>query len=570
MRFEDISYIRPQMNELKINFEKLIEEYSNTLDFHKQNELILNINSLRNEFESMEQIAYIRHTINTTDKFYEEEQDFFDENRPLYDDLVSKYYRVLMKSNNIDKLKTKWGEQLFNIASMTIDTFHIDIIDDLKEENKLMSEYTKVLASASIEFEGKKNNLSQMRPFQMSEDREKRRESSIKKYEFFQTNQDKLDNIYDNLVKVRTRIAKKLGYDNFTELGYKRMLRSDYDPKMVQNFRDQVLKHIVPFCTKLRELQKHELEVSHLKYYDELITFKDGNAQLAGDAEYILQMGEKMYSQLSKETKVFFEEMINKSCMDVMSKKGKSPGGYCTYIGNFNMPYIFSNFNGTIDDVDVLTHEAGHGFQVYESREFDLVEYKFPTLDACEIHSMSMEFLTWPFMELFFKKEADKYRYGHLLNSILFIPYGVLVDEFQHIIYDNPQMSKCERLSVWAELEKKYLPHRNYDSNDFLKKGTYWYQQGHIFKNPFYYIDYTLAQICAFQFWINSTKDKESTWNDYLTLCKSGGSKSFLKLVENANLRSPFDDDVINPIVMEIEKWINKNRKNIDKNDAML
>ncbi|PAB56721.1 M3 family oligoendopeptidase [Anaeromicrobium sediminis] len=558
MKFADMKYKRPNMEELKNTFNKLLLSFEEAHDFETENKLLLEINNLRVEFESMEQIVYIRHTINTKEEFYEKEQEFFDENKPEYDDLVSKFYKTLMKSNNIEELKDKWGEQLFTIASLTIDTFSEDIIDDLKEENKLMSEYTKVLAAASINFNGEVCNLSQMRPYQMNEDRNTRKEANEAKYEFFEENEEKLDTIYDNLVRVRTNIAKKLGYENFTHLGYKRMLRSDYTPEMVATFREEVLKYIVPFCTELREMQRKELGVNKLKYYDELITFKDGNANLAGDPEYILKMGERMYNELSPETKIFFKDMVEKNCMDLLSKKGKSPGGYCTYIGSFNMPYIFSNFNGTIDDVDVLTHEAGHAFQVYESREYDLVEYKFPTLDACEIHSMSMEFLTWPWMNLFFGEEADKYRYGHLINSILFIPYGVLVDEFQHIIYNNPQMNPVERKRAWRELEKKYLPHRDYENNQFLERGSYWYQQGHIFKNPFYYIDYTLAQICAFQFWSKANKNRQEAWQDYINLCKRGGSLSFLKLVKSATLKSPFERGVIEPIVQEIKNWIDK------------
>jgi M3 family oligoendopeptidase len=184
-------------------------------------------------------------------------------------------------------------------------------------------------------------------------------------------------------------------------------------------------------------------------------------------------------------------------------------------------------------------------------------EYNFPTNEAAEIHSMSMEFLTWPWMNLFFKEEELKYTFNHLSEAILFLPYGVTVDEFQHYVYNNPEDSPAQRKSAWREIERKYLPHRDYGENDYLERGGYWYQQGHIFGSPFYYIDYTLAQVCAFQFWQKAKENKENAWTDYMNLCYAGGSKSFLKLVEIANLKSPFSDGCIESVMQSIENWFN-------------
>jgi M3 family oligoendopeptidase len=264
-----------------------------------------------------------------------------------------------------------------------------------------------------------------------------------------------------------------------------------------------------------------------------------------------------MYSELSPETKEFFDFMIENQLMDLISKKGKAGGGYCTYISKYKAPFIFSNFNGTSGDVDVLTHEAGHAFQVYSSRNYETPEYNFPTYEACEIHSMSMEFFTYPWMNLFFEEEVDKYKYFHLSEALLFIPYGVTVDEFQHFVYENPNATPRERKSAWRAIERKYLPHRNYEANEYLEKGGWWHQQGHIFETPFYYIDYTLAQICAFQFFKKATENREKAWSDYLRLCKAGGSASFLELVKLANLVSPFENGCIASVIDHIEAYLN-------------
>lgn len=556
MKFKDFPYERPNLNEVSAKFEGLLKKFNGASTFETQNEAMKEINALRSEVESMSQIAYIRHTIDTTDKFYEEEQNFFDEVTPLYEGLITKYYHALVNSKFKNELEEKWGKQIFTLAELTLKTFSPEVISDMQEENKLYSEYTKLVASAKIPFEGEERNLSQLTPFMISKDREMRKKANNAKYAFFAENEEKFDEIYDKLVKVRTRIAKKLGYENFVELGYARMNRSDYDAKMVANFRKQVLDYIVPVATELRERQRVRLGLDSLKYYDENLSFKSGNAKPKGDSNWVLNNAKKMYSELSPETKEYFEFMTEDELMDLVSKKGKAGGGYCTYISKYKAPFIFSNFNGTSGDVNVLTHEAGHAFQCYTSRNLEIPEYNFATSEACEIHSMSMEFFTWPWMQLFFLDDADKYRFAHLSEALLFIPYGVTVDEFQHRVYENPDMTPAERKKVWREIEKKYLPHRDYDGNEYLENGGWWYQQLHIFGMPFYYIDYTLAQICAFQFWKKSLDNREEAWNDYLRLCKAGGSKSFLELVKLANLKSPFEDDCIKSVIDSIKNWL--------------
>ncbi|SES69346.1 M3 family oligoendopeptidase [Anaerobranca gottschalkii] len=557
MKFSQFEYVRPDLTGVEKEFKELLQAFEGATTFEEQDRVMKEINRLRSEVESMQQIVYIRHTIDTNDEFYKGEMDYFDEVGPLYEGMISEYYKALVDSKFRTELEKKWGSQLFAIAETTLKTFKPEIIEDLQQENKLTTEYTKLLASAKIFFEGEERNLAQLGPFLQSKDREIRKKANEAKYNFFRENEAKFDEIYDKLVKVRTQIAKKLGYENFIPLAYARLNRTDYNPEMVANFRKQVEKYIVPVASKLKERQKERIGVEELKYYDDAFSFKTGNPTPKGDPQWIIENGKKMYEELSPETHEFFGFMVENELMDLLSKKGKASGGYCTYISKYKSPFIFANFNGTAGDIDVLTHEAGHAFQVYQSRGYEVPEYGFPTLEACEIHSMSMEFFTWPWMDLFFKEDTEKYKFSHLSEGLLFIPYGVTVDEFQHFIYENPDITPEERKRAWREIEKKYLPHRNYDENDYLERGGFWYQQGHIFKNPFYYIDYTLAQICAFQFWKKAKTDREGAWQDYLTLCKAGGSMSFVKLVELANLKSPFEEGCVKWVIDDIEAWLN-------------
>ena len=556
MKFKEFAYQRPDLLEMETKFTDLLVKFDLAEDFKQQDVLMVAINELRSDFESMEQLVIIRHTVDTTDPFYAEEQTFFDEGTPIYQGLISRYYRSLVNSKFRQALEEKWGKQLFVKADLTLKTFAPEIIEDLQQENKLSSDYTKLIASAKIMFEGEERNLPGLVPFQLSTDRAIRKRANEAKYAFFSANEVKLDEIYDSLVKVRTRMARKLGYENFIELGYARMLRSDYTPEMVANFREQVKVSIVPAASKLLERQRKRLGFSTLPYYDEKFNFPTGNATPQGDPEWIVDNGRRMYKELSLESGEFFQSMVDNELMDLVSKKGKAGGGYCTFISRYQVPYIFSNFNGTSGDIDVLTHEAGHAFQVYCSKNFQIPEYHWPTSEACEIHSMSMEFITWPWMENFFKDDTAKYKFTHLSNALLFIPYGVSVDEFQHFVYAHPDASPQDRKAAWREIERKYLPHRDYEDNDYLERGSYWHQQGHIFGDPFYYIDYTLAQICAFQFWQRSRENHQLAWADYLRLCHAGGSQSFLELVKLAELDSPFQQGCIASVVKVIEEWL--------------
>jgi M3 family oligoendopeptidase len=314
----------------------------------------------------------------------------------------------------------------------------------------------------------------------------------------------------------------------------------------------------VPLANSLRENQRVRLNLDHLYYYDLTFRFKSGNPKPQGSPEDIIREGRQMYHALSKQTGEFIDRMLDEGLMDLETRSGKAGGGYCSWIPKYKAPFIFSNFNGTSGDVDVLTHEAGHAFQAHMSKDFIIPEYVWPTMEAAEIHSMSMEFITWPWMDRFFGHDADKYRFMHLSDAFLFIPYGALVDEFQHVVYENPGFSPAERFKIWRELERKYLPYRDFSGNSYLEEGGFWQCQAHIYESPFYYIDYTLAQVCAIQYWSKFQEDRESAWSNYLKLCKSGGSTTFLELVKIGGLESPFDPGVLEKTVQPAKVWLSK------------
>ncbi|MDX9808047.1 MAG: M3 family oligoendopeptidase [Acholeplasma sp.] len=556
MKFQDYVYQRPDVDAIKQKYVAFTEAFKAAKDASEQAEIIKQVFGLIDEVDTMYQLVSIRYSLNTQDDFYEAEMNFMDEVSPELQNYVNEFNKLVYASPFKPELVKVFGQHYFNQLEVSLQSFDEKIIPLLQEENKLNSKYSKVVASAQIEFDGGVYNLSQMSPYTQSKDRETRHRAQLKISEFFESKESELDDIYDQLVSVRNQAAQALGYANFVELGYKRLGRTDYGSKEVKAYREQIKRDVVPFVEKLVARKAKRLGIQDLKSYD-TISFLSGNPTPKGDLDWQVAQATTMYKALSKETDEFFTFMKDSGLLELDSKKGKAGGGYCTFIPGYKAPFIFANFNGTSHDVDVLTHEAGHAFQVYQSREFINPMQRFPGYEACEIHSMSMEFFAWPWVPLFFKEEAQKYYFSHLSGAISFLPYGALVDEFQHEIYENPSMSKDERKATWRRLEKQYIPSRDYDDDKFMEKGTYWFRQSHIFQSPFYYIDYTLAQVCAFQYWIRDHKDHQEAWSSYVDLCKLGGSKGFVALMKDAKLDSPFEDGTILRTIQPLEAFLN-------------
>ena len=560
LKFKDYKYIRPNVEEIEKKYKEAIEVVSKSDDLQEVLDIISFINKEKSTFSTMQALASVRHSIDTTDEFYDKETEFFDEFMPVCSEYDTLFGKALLECKFRKELEEKYGVQWFNQIKVQLESFDPIIIEDMQQENKLVSKYEKLIASAKIPFDGKILNTSQMSPYLTSVDRNVRKEAEKALWKFFEENNDAIEDIYDGLVKTRDRMAKKLGYKNYIELGYKRLGRTDYNAEDVSNYRKQIYRDLVPLASKIVEKQAKRIGIEDLKSYDLNLEFLSGNPTPKGDLQFKIDAARKMYHEMSKETGEFIDFMFDSELVDLEAKPGKMSGGYCTGFPDYKAPFVFSNFNGTSGDVDVLTHEMGHAFQVYSSKDYEVIEYMWPTLEACEIHSMSMEFFAYPWIESFFKEDTDKYLYSHLTGTITFIPYGACVDEFQHRVYENPELTKTERKQLWRELEKKYLPYKKYD-NEYLNKGNYWTRQSHIFSTAFYYIDYTLAQVCAHQFWAKNQKDHQKAWEDYHRLCKAGGSKSFVELLKVGNLNNPFVDGTIRETVKDLEVWIDEHDK---------
>ena len=556
MKFVDFEYKRLDFEEMKEKYEKYIDELSKINDPKKFMDVFNEINEYRGHIQSMQTICSIRHTINTADEFYDKENEYWDNTMPLL-----QQYEVALAKLLLDcpfKNELDIPETFYKLSENSLKAFSPEIIEDLQEENKLATEYGKLKSSAKIEFDGEIYNLASIAPKMLDADREVRRRATIAGNHFYEENEAKFDEIYDKLVKVRDRIAKKLGYKNFTPLGYIRMNRLDYDEKMVENYRRQVVEDIVPITVELRKRQAKRIGVDELKAWDDAYKFKTGNPTPKGGIDELVNAALKMYTEMSPETADFFKMMVNQELFDLPTRPNKEMGGYTTGIYDYKVPFIFSNCNGTSGDVDVLTHEAGHAFQAYCTfKNVKVPDLCFPTLESAEINSMSMEFFAHPWTELFFKEDNTKYHYDHIASALTFLPYGCLVDHFQHEVYNHPEMTPAERKATWRRLENMYIPDANYDEIPLLERGGYFYRQGHIFQSPFYYIDYTLAQVCALQFYTRSLNKDPEAWNDYVRICGLGGTKTFTEIVRDANLKVPFEDGCLKEVASKMKEVLN-------------
>ena len=558
--FNALQYHRPDFEAMKEFYKTLNEKVNAAKSYEDVRECIQEEEKYSSHVNTMCVIASIRHTIDTSDSFYEGEDEYINQTCPEVMPFVQAFNFALLNSPFKADIDKEYGAQFLKSVKLASDSFCEKNIPLMQEESELTNRYQKLTASCKIPFDGEEHNLYGIMKYFSDPDREVRKEAAKRYAKFFEENDKELGEIFDRLVKIRHQMGVNMGFKNFIPLGYMQQGRMDYGEKDVAAFRQQVLEEIVPFCDKLYKAQAKRIGVDKVYFYDEQLIFLGGNAVPIGDRAYLVEKAREMYHNMSKETGEFIDFMIEHELMDLDNKPNKAATGYMTSLGDYKAPFVYSCFNGTTGDVDVLTHEMGHAFAGYMAMRTQPLQalWSEPT-DIAEIHSMSMEQFAYPYAELFFGEKAEQYRFQHLQEALTFIPFGVAVDEFQHIVYENPDMTPAERTSAWKELEKKYMPWRDYgEDNEFFKKGGWWYHKLHIYHYPFYYINYTLTSMGALEFKKKLAEDKDACWKDYMTLCKLGGSLGYLDTLRAANLAVPFEKGGVKRAVSYAIEILNK------------
>lgn len=560
MKFSEMPYARPDFEAAKKELTALTAELTQADSYESAKTAFLKEEKLSKHLNTAATLANVRHSIDTRDEFYDNEMKFWNSAMPELQEYSQAWTTAMLASPYRKDFEAEYGDIMFVNAEIQLKSFSPEIIPELQAENELTTEYEKLLASAQIPFEDGIYTISQMTPFKTDADDARRLAAWRAEGQWYKDNQDKLDDIYDKLVHLRDAMGRKLGYDGYTELGYYRMGRNCYTKSDVEKFRAAVVKYLVPVADAIYRDQAKRLGKDYpLSFADAALQFRSGNPRPCGTPDDILANGKKFYDELSPETSEFFNMMLDNELLDVLSKEGKQGGGYCTSIDDFEVPFIFANFNGTQGDVEVVTHEAGHAFAAWLNRKRVPGSTVWPSLEACECHSMSMEFFAWPWAEGFFGDDARKFRYSHLSGALTFIPYGTMVDHFQHVVYEKPNMTPAERHAVWHELLGTYMPWMRLDGDiPFYSEGQGWQRQHHIYSSPFYYIDYCLAQTVSLQFWAKIQNDLGDAWKHYMAYTSQGGSRTFTELLKNAGLESPFDESCLRGVCNTAHDWLDK------------
>lgn len=555
--FSEMTAPEPVLADVQQEYAELQGAWDEAGDAAGRTAVLRRWNDLRRGIGSWYALTNLRFSQDTRDEEAKAARDRRDALRPKLTDLEVAWKKTLLASPHRAELERAFGGQAFALWQKDVESFDPALEEDLVAESKLEAEYTALLASAKLEFQGETHNLSGLGKFKEDADREVRKASSEVYWGFFRDNAAELDRIYDELTRLRAGMAKKLGLPSFIDLGYLRMSRVDYDQHDVERFRAQVREHLVPLAVDIRKRQGEALGLEPLMSWDEPLHDPQGNPKPQGDHDWMLERAQEMFDALDREgLGAFFELMHGKGLLDLKTREGKAGGGFCTSFPTYGVPFIFANFNGTKGDVRVFTHETGHAFQNYRSQEKPLLDYVWPTSEAAEVHSMSLEFLTWPGMDKFFGEDAERFRKIHLTQSLLFLPYGVAVDHFQHLVHAKPEATPAERKEMWQEMERTYLPWREYGDLPHVGEGGLWQFQRHIYLYPFYYIDYTLALTCALQFWVKAEQDSAAALQAYGALCARGGEAPFRELVTSAGLTPPFEEGCLTDVVAKARAYL--------------
>lgn len=561
MKVSELEYQRLSIEEFAAEIKDIIRQVKEASSAQEVLEARERYKALSIRLETAQALSYMRYSINTADQFYLDEKDYYDETGPQAQSLMQDYSRAMVMSPYRKELEES-GELLplmYRSMEVELKSMAPCIIQEMVEENRLVSKYSQLMAGMEFEFRGEKLPRPMLMKHAKSPDRATRKEAYEVLGRTLQEHSEELDGLFDQLVKIRHRMAVRMGYKNFVELGYYRMGRLCYGPEEVKQFRENIRRDVVPVVARLREEVGKALGVDKLMLYDYDLIFPQGDPAPKGDKEEIFAAAKAMYHNMSKETGEFFGFMLETDAFDVESRKNKWGGGYCTSFMAYHQPFILANFNGTSGDVDVVTHEAGHAFADYTiANNKYVVELNVGGMETAETHSMSMEFFAWPYMEHFFGEDAKRYQFMHLLDALSFLPYGTIVDDFQRQVYENPEWTPEERKAAWRKLEAEFRPHLHFEGIPYLEEGTRWQYQMHIYETPFYYIDYCLAQTAALQFLLESQKDYDSAFARYVRLLSQGGEKVFTDLLEEAGLRSPFEEGALKTLAQETESLLEK------------
>ena len=524
------------------------------------NDFLSDWTRLHDRLDEVYSRLYVAKDVNTTDKAAENQyvkflEEIFPKMRESEQNLKTKLLDSGLKPEGFDlplrRMQTE--AKIFRKENLPL----------LVEQQKLGTEYNKIIGRQTVQWEGKETTVTQLRKEYQNTDRTRREKAWRLATERQLADRKAINDLWIKFLKLRLKIAQNAGFKDYRSFRWQDMTRFDYTPDNCKEFHNAIETTFVPAASQIYEARRKNLPVKTLRPWDldvdqlgrpSLKPFSEVN-ELKNTVSTILNKVDKRVGQ-------YFQTMIKENLLDLDNRKNKAPGGYCTSFEASKQPFIFMNAVGLHQDVITLLHESGHACHSFESSKLPLYQQRQVNMEFAEVASMAMELLSAPYLSkqedgFYDMNDTARARKKHLEDIILFLPYMAVVDGFQHWVYENPNDAlnpdNCDK--QWTKIWNRFIP--GYDWTGFeAALATGWHRKLHIHLEPFYYVEYGLAQLGACQVWANALKDQTKAVADYLKALALGGTQSLPDLFSAAGAKFAFDTKTLKPIIDLIEQKI--------------
>ena len=557
--FNKFSYKKIEYDYEKNIIIDLINKLKMTDNVNEYIELVRKINSIQNLIEEMYDYADIRNMRDVNNNYWCDEINYWNDYKPKFDALFIPFYEDLINSKFKKELEQIVPDNFFRVALSQLNSLSNNNLELLKQESELKTKYRN-LNKSKINFNGKEQTLNAVSGLFSDEDSKIRKKAHDAINNFYYEHKDEYQNILFDLIKIRNRIAKNTGYENYVQYSLVKLKRFGYNYDDIKLFRENIIKYIIPICKNMNELKKEELTLEVINYYDTIFFKKMPNLKVYGID--LLNELKNSFVKVDDELSKLFNLMLEKNYIDLCQNSGKVYFSITNYLVCLGMPVITGNFKNSYLDLQTTTHEMGHSFQKYcssiEDKNYIISPLlKYPTMEIAEMFSYAMELIMMnKVSNIFSEDDYNKYQFIKIYNLVSQLPYICAVDEFQEIIYSKEDLKLDEINKIWLKLSKKYHLEISNSGNKNLNDGGYYYRQSHIFLDPFYYIDYALSYFGALSIW-NSSKENLDLFKQ---IARVASYYSFKDLIEKYNMPNPFDSENVKIISSNLNDELSKKR----------
>lgn len=461
---------------------------------------------------------------------------------PVVTDSSVEVARRLVASPCTDAIRERFGPTLLELAEAACRA-HAPVNTALRTQlSDVLMRHTRIFGKGTIEWRGETHPFSFARKAALDPDREERHAAWRSKVDYVREHEDELQAVFDEAKELRVQMARNLDQPSYVDLRYLEMSRFDWTSEDAARVRGAIERHVTPVATELQLRQALALGTERLHPADEAI-MPDPAPEVVVDIEGQLAAASEAFDSMGEAFGAPWRMLVDEGLVDLPARSGKGTGAFCSSFPFERIPFIFCNSVGAHDDVKTLVHEYGHALQGWRSRDIEPYDLRHPTMEACEIHSMTLELLALPYLRPFFGQQLEHFRVEHLRSTLDVVPYMAAIDEFQHRVYEQ-DLDAEGRAAAWRDAAQRFQPAIDWDVDAWYAGGR-WLFQLHVFQYPFYYLDYALARMVSWELWLESLDDEPAAIEKYLTLCDMGGTRPFRQMVLEAGLGDPFDEAVI-------------------------